>query len=219
MTAPSVIDALMATLDAEPDDDAIRRHLADLLIADGRAEEALAHYEESLHRHPGDSELRNAAALAARLCGRLDEAQLHEGAVGGSSETHEAEHEDKSALDGAPRLTLADVGGLDRVKRDSTSRFWPRSRSGLELLLRQVAAWWTATRGRSTRTRISGAATLKHATAHAAGYWKVAPRVERPIPASRRSGSPPRLGFPKPRVPQSHKRASVPPYQSDHVVS
>jgi ATP-dependent Zn protease len=116
MSAPTVIDALKAALDAAPGDEAIRRHLADLLIADGRAEEALAHYEESLRAHPGDSELRDAAALAARLCGLVDEARVPEGEEGGSPDNHGGKREDEPTRDGASRLTLADVGGLGHVK-------------------------------------------------------------------------------------------------------
>ncbi len=87
VTAPTVINALKAALDAAPDDDAIRRHLADLLVAEGRAAEALGYYEESLRTHSDDTDLRRAAALAARLCGRAEDAESHERAAGGSIDT------------------------------------------------------------------------------------------------------------------------------------
>jgi ATP-dependent 26S proteasome regulatory subunit len=126
MTAQAVIDALKAALETAPQDDAVRRHLADLLVADGRAEEALVLYEESLRSHPDDADLSRAAALAAQLCGRPDDAQIHQRTAGGSPDTGDVvggPMPTSSAIgragmrrDGVPDLTLADVGGLDQVK-------------------------------------------------------------------------------------------------------
>jgi SpoVK/Ycf46/Vps4 family AAA+-type ATPase len=134
VSAASVIGALKAALDAAPEDEAIRRHLADLLVADGRAEEALSLYEESLRSHPDDVELLRAAALAARLCGRLDEAHAHEHTAGidppqdvsppgvGLREPTSTRHEQADPA-GVPNVTLADVGGLQHVKARLNSAF------------------------------------------------------------------------------------------------
>jgi SpoVK/Ycf46/Vps4 family AAA+-type ATPase len=124
MTAPTVIDALKAALEAAPDDDAIRRHLADLLVAEGRAAEALGYYEESLQAHSDDDDLRRAAALAARLCGRTEDAAAHERAAHGESVLEAAGVAPTDSLQGdAPGLTLADVGGLDHVKARLNAAF------------------------------------------------------------------------------------------------
>jgi SpoVK/Ycf46/Vps4 family AAA+-type ATPase len=134
MSAASVIDALEAALDAAPEDEAIRRHLADLLVADGRAEEALALYEECLRGHPDDVELLRAAALAARLCGKPDQAHAHERVAEidssenvSSIEAGPPEQRDmigeRPVADGVRPLTLADVGGLDHVKARLNSAF------------------------------------------------------------------------------------------------
>jgi AAA+ superfamily predicted ATPase len=142
VTAPTVIDALKAALDAAPTDDAIRRHLASLLVAEGRAEEALVLYEESLRSHPNDADLRRAVALAARLCGRVEDAETHEraaddssftGDVGGKSAlTGSAVDSSGAQRDGVPALTLADVGGLEHVKsRLNTAFLAPASDPGL----------------------------------------------------------------------------------------
>jgi spermidine synthase len=64
-------------LAANPESIAVRRVVARSLHADGRLEEALAHYRFAVTRAPGDAELRNdfGAALAARgeLAEALDE--------------------------------------------------------------------------------------------------------------------------------------------------
>lgn len=132
MTDTSVIDALQTALDAAPEDDAIRRHLADLLVGDGRAEEALGLYQDALKRHPKDAELIRAAALAARLAGQGEEAQAYERALDEQNgavttavvvgplpaETGSPASQspsDEQAGD-VPSMTLADVGGLADVK-------------------------------------------------------------------------------------------------------
>jgi AAA+ superfamily predicted ATPase len=131
VTAQAVIDALRAALAASPYDDAIRRHLADLLVADGYAEDALVLYEESLRSHPDDAELNQAAALAARLCGRSDAAELHDRVAARSNDADPgagfaitgAGGGVGTERDGAPGLTLEDVGGLDQVKAKLTAAF------------------------------------------------------------------------------------------------
>jgi SpoVK/Ycf46/Vps4 family AAA+-type ATPase len=131
MPETSVIDALQGALQAAPEDDAIRRHLADLLVGEGRAEEALGLYQDALTRHPDDANLVRGAALAARLCGQADEAQAYERVLGehdgvttavlvGQSppDTSVAvpEHRDEDEDGGVPSMMLADVGGLAEVK-------------------------------------------------------------------------------------------------------
>jgi SpoVK/Ycf46/Vps4 family AAA+-type ATPase len=127
----SVITALRAALAAMPDDDAIRRHLADLLVGEGRAAEALGLYQDALTRHADDAELIRGAALAARLAGQSDEAEAYERALGEQNGAARAvvvgplppEHqvplsrrrEEEQAGD-VPSMTLADVGGLADVK-------------------------------------------------------------------------------------------------------
>jgi SpoVK/Ycf46/Vps4 family AAA+-type ATPase len=127
----SVIEALKAALRAAPDDDAIRRHLGDLLVGDGRAAEALGLYQDALQRHADDTELIRAAALAARLSGQLDEAKAYERALGDENGSEAAVAlapnaavpdavgvaGEQRVVDGAvPSMTLADVGGLEEVK-------------------------------------------------------------------------------------------------------
>jgi AAA+ superfamily predicted ATPase len=141
----SVIDALRAALKAAPDDEAIRRHLADLLVGDGRAEEALDLYQASLRRAPDDADLIRAAALAARLCGHTDQAQAYEDAIGdhhgaqaaavapsprAPNAVGEADQADEigSSRDGNGSITLADVGGLDDVKARLNAAFLAPSR-------------------------------------------------------------------------------------------
>ena len=131
VTAQAVIDAFRAALAASPDDDAIRRHLADLLVADGYAEDALVLYEESLRSYPDDVELSQAAALAARLCGRSDAAELHDRAAARSNDVDPgaglaitgAGGGIGTEYDGASGLTLEDVGGLHQVKAKLTAAF------------------------------------------------------------------------------------------------
>jgi SpoVK/Ycf46/Vps4 family AAA+-type ATPase len=127
----SVIEALEAALQAAPEDDAIRRHLSDLLVGDGRAQEALGLYQDALQRHPDDAELIRAAALAARLSGQLDEAKAYERALGEENGSDAAVAvapdtarsgavgvaSERRVVDGSvPSMTLADVGGLEEVK-------------------------------------------------------------------------------------------------------
>ncbi len=133
MAEDSVIAALRSALVASPGDDGIRRHLADLLVAEGRAGEGLCLYQDCLRRRPHDKDLIRATALAARLCGELDEAAAHERALGsedlrpmgvpdGAGEARpeplatSSSGDDRLVSHDAGRLTLADVGGLDEVK-------------------------------------------------------------------------------------------------------
>jgi len=138
---PAVIQALEAALEATPDNVGLRLHLAAVLVEDGRAPEALVHCQSALALAPDNREALTLAATSARLAGdsaradayaRLATAstarapavstpgdgspapmlgdvvpiRLLEGADG--DEAHDVE---------VPNIRLADVGGMEHVKR------------------------------------------------------------------------------------------------------
>ncbi|MBK8867363.1 MAG: tetratricopeptide repeat protein [Actinomycetales bacterium] len=67
MTNP-LIASLTRAVDAAPDDVALRVHLAELLLADGLQDEALAHCAAALQRDPSNTAAR---ALMGRALGGI----------------------------------------------------------------------------------------------------------------------------------------------------
>jgi AAA+ superfamily predicted ATPase len=130
-----VIAGLYAAVEALPADSALRVHLGQLLMAEGRSEEALRQAEEALRLTPSDSGalvLAADAAEAEALTDRADEyRRLHdalESPSTGSSENADAAAEPVKlfAVGGTggadpdterPQVTLDDVAGMDDVKR------------------------------------------------------------------------------------------------------
>lgn len=68
-TDPSLIDALEAVLSTDPDNTAIRLHLADLLLEAGEPSRALSHLEQVLMATPDDPRALDLAANAADALG------------------------------------------------------------------------------------------------------------------------------------------------------
>jgi transitional endoplasmic reticulum ATPase len=60
----ALIEALEKAVAVAPDNAALRKHLADLLMADGRLEAAVQHYRQALNHAPADQELKLALAEA-----------------------------------------------------------------------------------------------------------------------------------------------------------
>ncbi len=141
---PSVIAALEAAVAADPQNPALRVHLAGLLVMLGDAGRALEHAQSALNVAPDDAEALAAARDAARALGDTARADSYERLLQGfepapeemlgfgprwTEETEPDEEpialpvEDFTALDPEglveaerPRVTLADVGGLEEVK-------------------------------------------------------------------------------------------------------
>jgi AAA+ superfamily predicted ATPase len=139
---PSVTAALEAAVAADPGNPALRIHLAGLLVMAGDAARALEHAQAALSTAPDDTEALDAARDAAQALGDHARAEsysrLLRGFGDGPREQAEpvrgfgddrwaeedlALGEEFTELDAEglietdrPRVTLADVGGLDEVK-------------------------------------------------------------------------------------------------------
>jgi AAA+ superfamily predicted ATPase len=139
---PSVTAALEAAVAADPANPALRIHLAGLLVMAGDAERALEHAQAALASSPDDAEALVAARDAAqalgdharaegynRLLRAFDGDEPAREAVLGFGEDRWAEEEELAFGDefaeldadglletSRPRVTLADVGGLEAVK-------------------------------------------------------------------------------------------------------
>jgi SpoVK/Ycf46/Vps4 family AAA+-type ATPase len=134
----ALISSLSAAVDAQPDDDVLRLHLAALLAAAGRADEAVRHAATVLQHDPG-----NVAALEIIGAGgsaRPETPPAPERAAGfdwAAAESdvgeltppmfvsHEA-GEDQGRWDAdveRPGLRLADVGGMEEVKKRLQAAF------------------------------------------------------------------------------------------------
>jgi SpoVK/Ycf46/Vps4 family AAA+-type ATPase len=112
---PAVIDGLRAAVSATPDNHALRLHLAELLVESGEPAEALQQCEAVLEAEPDNEAALELAARAGspkpiKVSGksRSNVRRLH--AIPGEN----AE---------APSLTLADVGGLEPVKKRLRNSF------------------------------------------------------------------------------------------------
>jgi SpoVK/Ycf46/Vps4 family AAA+-type ATPase len=135
---PSVIAALEAAVAADPTNPAIRIHLASLLVMAGDATRALEHAQAALAVGPDDTEALMAARDAAQALGDSTRASGYARLLG-VPPVREPEPEretvyedfvpdDLDEIDGIleverPRVTLADVGGLEEVKARLDSAF------------------------------------------------------------------------------------------------
>ena len=142
---PSITAALEAAIAADPGNPALRVHLAGLLVMAGDATRALEHAQAALAIAPDNTEALIAARDAAqalgdhpraesytRLLRGFDDPEPTKEAVRGYGEERWAPQEDEEELDlgdgfaeldpdglieaDRPRVTLADVGGLEEVK-------------------------------------------------------------------------------------------------------
>jgi SpoVK/Ycf46/Vps4 family AAA+-type ATPase len=115
-TDPSVVDAIQSAVEADPSNVALRLHLSSLLLDSGDASAALAQAELVLEQEPEN-------ASAVELAGRAREAsaagkepvKLH-AVRAGTIEGDVTEIE-------RPEVTLADVGGMENVKRRLRTAF------------------------------------------------------------------------------------------------
>ena len=136
----AAIDALQRAVSANPGDAALSAHLIDLLLADDRADEALAAARLAVGANPGERSALEAAGRAARALGQEDLARRYEALLeggGGGEPAREAEApgppdelgaevvplralpgERESPEEGLerPRVRLDDVGGMEEVK-------------------------------------------------------------------------------------------------------
>lgn len=151
MSSTSVTAALLAALEAKPDDIPLRLHLAELLLQSGDAGAALEHFAEALKRDPAHLDALKGAASAAERAGetaradgyrRLYRSLSGQGAAAPAGDAQKSQTANNKsagpprlrvieggtgALPGedteavpepqAPRITLADVGGMEQVKR------------------------------------------------------------------------------------------------------
>jgi SpoVK/Ycf46/Vps4 family AAA+-type ATPase len=135
-----VIAALEAAVAADPSNPAIRIHLASLLVMAGDATRALEHAQAALAVAPDDAEALMAARDAAQALGDSTRASSYSRLLGVPPEPEpEPERQtlfespdfmpdDLDEIDGIleverPRVTLADVGGLEEVKARLDSAF------------------------------------------------------------------------------------------------
>ena len=150
---PSVIAALEAALASAPENTGIRLHLAELLFQNGAAPAAMEHCAAVLVHEPDNADALDLAARAAAEAGQPDRAAryrrlqqalagaqpdlaaAHQGVAPVTSEPvgdQGVEHEIDAFLDEVlgrggdvqrEKVTLADVGGLDGVKRQLQTSF------------------------------------------------------------------------------------------------
>jgi AAA+ superfamily predicted ATPase len=115
---PELLRALADAVDREPDLVPLRLHLADLLLAAGAETAALAHYELVLAGDPGNVEARAGARRAAATAAGLSAGApvAVEGPSGGPEVARQPERPDWWDAE-FPIVRLADVGGMDDVKR------------------------------------------------------------------------------------------------------
>jgi SpoVK/Ycf46/Vps4 family AAA+-type ATPase len=134
---PSVLEALRAAVAGAPDNPHLRAHLAGALLDSGSAPEALDEARRAIELAPDHVEAITVAASAARAAGESDVAdgydlllraltstvsaepigQPAEAVADGPMDEFDAFLIDVLADDARTRVTLADVGGLDDVKR------------------------------------------------------------------------------------------------------
>lgn len=144
---PGVIQALQNAIDADPKASGVRLHLASLLLEAGEPARALEHFAQVLTQNPAHVEALSGALRASESCGdprAAGYAQLLK-ALGGApppgreAAANDVGDEDEAPDDPteaaperlrvihaadrfapepeAPRITLADVGGMEEVKR------------------------------------------------------------------------------------------------------
>lgn len=138
MTSETVIKTLLEALEADPNDNGIRLHVADLLSAINRYEEALTHYEKVLQSEPANLSALKGAAETAKHTGKEVQSagylQLLTALGESNNPTLKTNNEKPKpkklkAVDSGenitigpwedfePPITLADVGGMEEVKK------------------------------------------------------------------------------------------------------
>lgn len=138
-----VIEALRASLANDPGNQAVRAHLAQLLLDAGHAHEALGEAATVLAVHPDDSAMLRLAARAALTAGDEGKAAAYQRLSDAIDATTTVPDTADEILDGwaetlalAPELgtlspagvTLADVGGLGQVKKRLEASFLGQAR-------------------------------------------------------------------------------------------
>jgi len=68
----ALIAALRSAVEAAPDNFTLRKHLADLLLANSQYEDAVQHYRQALNGAPADTEIKVALATAYHGLGKSD---------------------------------------------------------------------------------------------------------------------------------------------------
>jgi SpoVK/Ycf46/Vps4 family AAA+-type ATPase len=121
-------EALIASLEGavakSPDDLGLRLHLVELLLQAGRSAAALRHAAEVLERDPDNVRARELAAssTAAVHSGGIDSERV-EVFASASSEAEAAPDLERTWDLEPPTVTLADVGGMEDVKRRLNEAF------------------------------------------------------------------------------------------------
>jgi SpoVK/Ycf46/Vps4 family AAA+-type ATPase len=126
----TLIDSLTAAVASRPDDLPLRLHLAELLLAAGRNAEAIGHAAHVLSREPADEAAQRlmTAALAPPPAARpgVDWAAMENEfhgvvpprfAPAGEEPEPVTGHDDRAHDVERATITLADVGGMDEVKK------------------------------------------------------------------------------------------------------
>ena len=131
MADNDVLGGLEAAVSAQPRNMALRMHLAAMLLSSGAPERALAHCRHGLTLVPGHID---ALALAAQACDALGDqpgaehyGMLLEAGEAAAAQASTMEHPEPISTEssgaaaafaeGAPTVTLADVSGMEDVKR------------------------------------------------------------------------------------------------------
>ena len=136
MTAdPNLLAALTAAVQAQPDAVPLRLHLAGLLLESGAEVQALGHFEQVLNRDPENLDALLGATKAAEALGNARESVEFRSRLNAARHTepvaHGAAGDDDDSNDlAAPatgskgwwevevsKVTMADVGGMENVKR------------------------------------------------------------------------------------------------------
>jgi SpoVK/Ycf46/Vps4 family AAA+-type ATPase len=120
---PELVSALRAAVERDPDSVPLRLHLADMLLAAGAATEALKHYAAALGRDPSNADALSGAQRAAEAAGGAAGDGAQAGGADGQGAREAPLPAQPDPLKPAwwdaefPALTLADVGGMEDVKR------------------------------------------------------------------------------------------------------
>jgi SpoVK/Ycf46/Vps4 family AAA+-type ATPase len=122
---PELLAGLRAAVEAVPDNQALRLHVATVLLEAGRAAESLEHSSAVLALEPGQ---RQAVELAGRATAALPEAALSASVpylTAAPEPQHRGATVDQWVLGEVeePRTTLADVAGMPAIKRWLSTAF------------------------------------------------------------------------------------------------
>ena len=122
---PELLAGLRAAVEAVPDNQALRLHVAAVLLEAGRAAESLEHSSAVLALEPGQ---RQAVELAGQATAALPEAALSASApylTAAPEPQHRGATVDQWVLGEVeePRTTLADVAGMPAIKRWLSTAF------------------------------------------------------------------------------------------------